>query len=71
MLDRILNIVERQAELGVAPQEAHARLEEEFRRITELHREINEKLNTLIRIIDENIRKKPGNGGQPKSGPLQ
>jgi exonuclease VII large subunit len=76
-LDRITSILERLAELSVANQEAqaefqarieraHALYEEERRRGAEVHRELEEKLNALIQIVDETIRKKPRNGDQPK-----
>jgi len=41
-------------------------MEEERRRSAEVHREMEEKLNALIQIVDETIRKKPRNGDQPK-----
>ena len=34
----------------------------------EFHREVEEKLNALIQIVDETIRHKPKNGDQPKAG---
>ena len=49
-------------------QEARKLYEEELKRGAEVHRELEEKLNALIEIVDETIRKKPKNGDQPKSG---
>jgi hypothetical protein len=61
---RIADHDARIAEQESSIQEARKLYEEELRRGAEVHRNLEEKLNALIQVVDETVRKKPRNGDQ-------
>ena len=61
--DHEARIIDNEAKI----QETRRLYEEELKRGAEVHREVEERFNALIQIVDEIIRNKPKNGDQPKS----